>query len=157
MNGKELGIVPIKPNNHFFDQSLDNMLGLINKELFFFTFLPYNQVVSDYMRNTIRECGKAISALDINDKGQNRKEEILQELRKYYKTLIQYTPEESDDDKTCRYMVAMFLKDKDKPSDKEKLYLEWLPKTKKFSKFYKVNKTFADINQECINFFKIKQ
>ena len=155
--GKDLQLTPIKPTNHFSNVALDLLLDAINDELYFFAYLPYNPKVYDYIKEKIIEIGKKINEVNISiaNSGQIiKKKEILAKLREYYSILKNYYPEESDDEKVCRFLTAMYLKDKEK-YPKDKVCLEWLQKTKKVSLFYNTNKTFQDINQECLNFFKI--
>lgn len=155
--GKDLNIIPISPKNHYSTVKMDMLLKQINDEFYFFNFLPYNSKVVSYIKDRIKDIGSKINNVTIskaNDGQIKRRNEILEALRGYYSTLKSYSPEPVDDEKVCKFLTAMFVKDKEKLT-KDELYLKWIVKTKKFSQFYNANKTIESINEDCLKYFKI--
>ena len=161
---KDLEISVIKPQNHNSTKELDFILESLNDIIYFFYFLFISKSSKEYIYNKFIEIGQELNTMELTDKQNSRRNEILNTLRKYYKILKDYKPD--DDAETIRKMnnffTSQFLREKRELENKDSnsndwdtLYQNWLIKTKQFAKYYPVEKCLQSVNQECINYFTI--
>ena len=161
---KDLEISVIKPQNHNSTKELDFILESINDIIYFFYFLFISKSSKDYIYTKFVEFGQQLNVMEVSDKQQIRLNEILNVLRKYFKILRDYKPD--DDAETIRKMnnffTSQFLREKrelegkdSNSNDWDTLYQNWLIKTKQFAKYYPVEKCLQSVNQECLEYFKI--
>lgn len=161
---KDLEISVIKPQNHNSTKELDFILEEINSIIYTFYFLYINENSLNYIFNSFVKCGQILNVMELSDKQENRKKEILKTLRRYYKILKDYEPD-NDENTIVRmnhYYTSQFLREKRELEGKESdeaewrvFYINWLQKTKEFSKYYKIEKCLQSVNNEAINYFKI--
>lgn len=161
---KDLEISVIKPQNHISTKELDSILESLNDIIYFFYFLYISESSKKYIYSKFIEYGQQLNIMELSDKQNARRNEILNTLRKYFKILKEYEPD--NDAETIKRMnhffTSQFLKEKrelenknSNSNDWETFYQNWIIKTKQFSKYYPIEKCLKSVNQECIDYFTI--
>lgn len=160
MTGKDIGISPIKLKNKNSNSELDSIFEEIQDEIYFFGLLLYTPSVKQYMLDKLTDAGTRLNNVSIsrgNDGQIRRKMELLQVLREYYQKLKSYYPVDKPEcvEKMNKFLLCMFIKEKQKSSNLDELYMKWLKLTKKVSKYYTVYDALLSINNECLQHFAI--
>lgn len=156
---KDLEIQLIKPKTHYSNKEIDNILEMVNSVLYFYYFLFINQKVKEALLTNIQQFATDLKTINltVGDKKIERRNEILESLRDYYKKLKSYAPDDNLQviTKMNQFLVSQFIREKENVTDLDSFYMNWLQKTKKFSEYYPTTDSFRSINNECINYFKI--
>lgn len=163
--GIELNITPIKPSTKYSNKEMDKLLSDINEKLYYFRNRFINKRVKEYLLKEIEITGKKLKNIPITveNKQLTRRQEILGELRKIYQNLkslvISDIVEEEnlpETEKSNKFMVALYLKDKRENNLTTDKMLDWLKQIHIFSNFYPVLGNLKSVNEEIIKYFKIE-
>lgn len=159
---RDLEIHCIVPDNKYSNKQIDNILSGINSIIYFFYFLYINTRAKETILSDFRRLGKELSEISLpkGDDGKiKRKNELLSKLRNYYKKLNSYVPDDNEDTikRTNQYLVSQFIKEKKEKelTELDDFYMEWLRKTKDFSRCYNTTLSLKTVNKECQNWFNI--
>ena len=158
--GKEIGILPISGlKNKNKTTELYQLLYDINDFLYFFSNLYISYSVKEHILQQLTEYAVKFKELDIdgNSKSNDTREEILFILRGCYKELKKYQYDDIKENtvdtfnKMCKYLVALYLKDKNTLTIDDKL--KWIKKIKLYSEFYPISNSLESVQNELLEEF----
>lgn len=122
--GNEIGIKPIKFDNHQSNKELDELIFRLNDILYFWSQKYISPRAKDRILKKLTEVGIALNGLTglENTYPKKRRDEAVEKMRIIFKSVNAYTPDgyiENRENvvKMMKYSLATYLKDKDKLDD----------------------------------------
>ena len=129
--GKEIGIEAISPNVKQGDKNIKRILYGINKILYDNNKRFISPQVASIILEQLKEYGKELKDLAVSQSCETKKTEILSELRRICKSIIQYKKEFIWDDEsvqqvntTMKYQLSMYIKERDSSTFDELSFLK---------------------------------
>ena len=163
--GKDIGIKPIKLENHKTCKEIDEILYEVNDLLYFFSFLYLNSSARATILASLKTNAEKLKALSFpratSTEWNARRDEILQKMREIYRSVEKEVDIEDDVNwdacliKMSKMKMSMFLKDKQENKLDDKTIYNWLTDNLYFTKVYGVTPQIKSIQDELLNHFKI--
>ena len=157
--GKDVGVVPIKLQNHITNKEIDEILYQANDILYFFSRCYITANVKEFIVKRLWNLTMMLTNinLQVGDKKLIRREEIRNAFKMIIDSLNRYDANcdrvELQDtlDKMYKFRVANYLRAKD--GMKMEARLKLIKENWTFFKFYGCNDTYKSVQAELLNSF----
>lgn len=163
--GKNIGVAPIKLQNHKSCKEIDEILYEVNDLLYFFSFLYLNSSARATILSSLKTNAEKLKALSFprasSTEWNARRDEILEKMREIYKSVEKEVSYDDDVNwnacliKMAKMKMSMFLKNKQENKLDDKTIYNWLTDNLYFTKVYGVTPQIKSIQDELLNHFRI--